>query len=56
MLRAETWTVLGIDVSGGDRVGYFHLVLDDPWQQDDVMDELAAETRRRIDDGTIGCL
>lgn len=54
MLRAETWTVLSIDVSGGERVGYFHLVLDAPWQQDDAMDELAEETRRRIGDGTIG--
>lgn len=54
MLRAETWTVLGIDVSSSDGVGYFPLVLDEPWQQDDAMDELAEETQRRIDDGTIG--
>lgn len=54
MLRAETWTVLGIDISHDDRVGLFHRLLDDPWQQDDAMDELAEETRRRIDDGTIG--
>lgn len=54
MLRAETWTVLGIDVSDGDRVGYFHLVLDDPWQQDGAMDQLAEETLRRINEGTSG--
>ena len=56
MVRANTWTVLAIDLGGGDQIGYLHLLLDEPWQQDDAMDELARETRRRIDDGTIGGL
>jgi hypothetical protein len=56
MVRAATWTVLAIDLSGGDRVAYLHLLLDDPWQQDDAMDELARETRLRLGDEAIGGL
>jgi predicted nucleotidyltransferase len=48
MLRADTWTVLGIDVSSVEHVGHLHLVLDESWQQDDAMDELAEETQRPI--------